>query len=114
MNNKYNSSDNKVITITYQEGSVATIHYYAVGSREYPKENMEVHFDGKSIVLDDYNSLKGYGVNLNEINKNTSRKGHFEELERLYETLKGRNTNWPIELWDMVETTEATFMITKL
>jgi len=113
VNDKYNSVDNKVITLDYQEGSVATIHYFAVGSREYPKENMEVHFDGKSIVLDDYNSLKGYGVRLNEIRTNASQKGHLEELEQLYETLKGTNKNWPIELWDMIQTTEATFMITK-
>ena len=114
VNDKYSTTDNKVVTLAYQEGSVATIHYFAVGSREYPKENMEVHFDGKSIVLDNYKSLKGYGVELNETHTNASQKGHFEELERLYETLKGTNKNWPIELWDMMQTTEATFMITKL
>jgi len=111
VNDKYSSVDNKVITLAYQEGSVATIHYFAVGNREYPKENMEVHFDGKSIVLDDYISLKGYGVRLNQIHTNASQKGHLEELERLYETLKGTNANWPIELWDMTQTTEAALMI---
>ena len=72
---------------------------------------MEVHFDGKSIVLDDYKSLKGYGVRLKEISTNVSQKGQLEELEALFGALKGSKKDWPIELWDMVQTTEISFLI---
>ena len=71
---------------------------------------MEIHFDGKSIVLDDYKSLKGYGVGVKEISTNVSQKGQLEELEALFETLK-KGKSWPIELWDMVQTTEISFLI---
>jgi predicted dehydrogenase/threonine dehydrogenase-like Zn-dependent dehydrogenase len=110
-NSNFSSSDNKAITLVYQDGSLATIHYFAIGSKEYPKENMEVHFDGKTIVLADYKSLKGFGIKLSEISTVTSQKGQIEELEHLYDTLTGVNINWPIELWDLVQTTEATFSI---
>lgn len=107
----YNSSDNKSITLKYSDGSVASIEYFANGSKELAKEFMEVHFDGKSIIMDDYKTIKGYGVKLNEISTDRSQKGQYEELEVLYETIKGSKKEWPIELWDMIQTTEATFII---
>jgi len=107
----YSSSDNKSITLKYADGSVASIEYFANGSKELAKEFMEVHFDGKSIIMDDYKSLKGYGIKLAEIKDEISQKGQYEELEALYETIKGNKKEWPIELWDMVQTTETTFVI---
>jgi hypothetical protein len=38
-------------------------------------------------------------------------KGHHEELEILYECITRKIKKWPIELWDMVQTTEVTFEI---
>lgn len=113
MNDNFSLSDNKAITLTYQDGSIATIHYFAIGSKDISKEFMEVHFDGKSIIMDDYKSLKGYGLKLIDISTAISQKGQLEELESLYDTLRGTTKNWPIELWDMVQTTEATIEIVK-
>lgn len=110
-NEKYSAEDNKSIVLKYKDGSVANIEYFANGSKELGKEFMEIHFDGKSIVLDDYKSLKGYGVGLKEISTSVSQKGQLEELEALFEALKGSKKGWPIELWDMVQTTEISFLI---
>jgi predicted dehydrogenase len=81
----YSSSDNKSITLKYTDGSVASIEYFANGSKKLSKEFMEIHFDGKSIVMDDYKSLKGYGVKLHEIKEDLSQKGQYEELEAFYD-----------------------------
>lgn len=108
-NEKFSSSDNKSIILKYQDGSVANIQYFATGSKELSKEYMEVHFDNKTIVMDDYKSLKGYGIKIDEITTNISQKGQFEELQVLYDTLSGKNDKWAIELWDMIQTTEITF-----
>ena len=110
-NEKYIPDDNKSIILKYADGSVANIEYFSVGSSELSKEFMEVHFDGKSIILDDYKSLKGYGLNLNEIKTGTSQKGQFEELDLLFDLLSGKQKKWLIHLWDMVQTTAATFAI---
>jgi len=107
----YSSSDNKSITLKYSDGSIASIEYFANGSKELAKEFMEVHFDGKSIIMDDYKSLKGYSVKLTEIKDEISQKGQYEELEALYETIKGNNKKWAIELWDMIQTTEISFEV---
>jgi len=110
-NNKFLSDDNKSIILKYEDGSVANIQYFAMGSKEFAKEYMEVHFDNKTVVMDDYKSLKGYGIKVNEITTSLSEKGQFEELEVLYETLSGKNDKWAIELWDMIQTTEITFSV---
>ncbi len=107
----FNEADNKSIILKYKDGSVCTIEYFATGSKEFPKEYMEVHFDEKTIVLDDYKSLKGYGVKVKEMAASESKKGQKEELEVLFSSLKSGNQQWPIELWDMVQTTEISFLL---
>ena len=103
------ASDNKSIILEYEDGSVASLDYFAVGSKELPKEWLEVHFDEKSIIVDDYKSIKGYGVKVADIHSQMPDKGQLEELEELYRCLNGENKNWPIELESMIETTEVTF-----
>ncbi|MFH2035103.1 MAG: bi-domain-containing oxidoreductase [Candidatus Zixiibacteriota bacterium] len=110
-NNNYHQSDNKTISLKYSDGSIGTIDYFATGNADLSKEFMEVHFDGKSIVMDDYKSLTGYGVKVAGLTSSDSEKGQYEELEELYKSLTGKNKNWPIALWDMLQTTNATLLI---
>lgn len=110
-NEKFSQSDNKSIILKYSDGSICNIEYFACGNKDFPKEYIEIHFDEKTIAMEDYKKLKGYGIKLNEITTPTSEKGQLEELEALYETLKGKCSKWPIELWDMIQTTEISFEI---
>src|SRR4051794_16720049 len=50
------------ITIEYQDGSVATIHYSGAGAGSMPKERIEVLRAGRSWVIDDFNTLTSYGL----------------------------------------------------
>ncbi len=110
----FNSSDNKSIILKYEDGSIATIEYFAIGSREFPKEYMEIHFDEKTIVLDDYKKIKGYGCNVKEINSADSKKGHIEELENFYNCLVNKRKEWPIHINDLVHTTKTSLIISKI
>jgi Predicted dehydrogenases and related proteins len=105
------ASDNKSIVLEYEDGSVATLEYFAVGSKEYPKEFMEIHFDEKTIVVNDYRSIKGYGIQVSDISSPISDKGQIEELDGLSETLADPNGAWPISLESILETTWATFQL---
>ncbi|MFB6320384.1 Gfo/Idh/MocA family oxidoreductase [Saccharicrinis sp. FJH54] len=108
---KVSSSDNKSITLKYADGSVCNIQYFSQGNKNLSKEYMEVHFDGKSIIMDDYKRLKGYGIKIHEFNDDQSKKGQREELLELYDSLKSKDKSWPIELWDMIQTTETSILI---
>ena len=108
------SEDNRVIVLNYEDGSVATLEYFATGSKEFGKEYIEIHFDEKTIVIDDYKSIKGYGVKVEEMKGEVSEKGHLKELEVAYEVLHGTRDRWPIELWDFLQTTALTFAISNV
>ena len=113
-NNRYSHQDNVSITLKYEDGSIASIQYFSVGSKNMPKESMEIHFDGKSLLMEDYQKLIGYGVDIKEISSKISQKGQFEELVAIHEKLSGKADNLPIELWDMFQTTEASILINNL
>ncbi|MDQ3103592.1 MAG: bi-domain-containing oxidoreductase [Actinomycetota bacterium] len=49
------------VTITYDGGSHATVHYTGAGASTMPKERIEVYRGGSSWVLDDFVSLTSYG-----------------------------------------------------
>jgi predicted dehydrogenase len=107
------SDDNRVVVLNYEDGSVATLEYLATGSKEFPKEYFEIHFDEKTIVIDDYKSIKGYGLKIDKMRGDIPEKGHSREWEVLYQVLQGETGKWPIELWDIFQTTEITFAIEK-
>lgn len=107
------SDDNRVVVLNYEDGSVATLQYFAIGSKEFPKEYLEIHFDESTIVIDDYKSIRGYGLKIDQMRGHIPEKGHLRELEVFYDVLQGRTEKWPIELWDMFQTTEVTFAIEK-
>jgi len=55
------SSDTVTITITYEDGSIGTVHYFASGHKSLPKERLEIFGAGRILVLDNFRTLRGYG-----------------------------------------------------
>ena len=104
-------SDNMTITLEYMDGSLATLEYFAVGSSQLSKELLEVHFDGKSIIVDDYRSIHGFGIQVDDIKHSSPAKGHLEELELIGDCVLGKKDKWPIPWESIVETTELTFKL---
>lgn len=108
---KFIPDDNRSVILKYEDGSIATIEYVSMGNRTLPKEYMEIHFDEKSIVLDDYKKLISFGCKTDIASSRVSKKGHLEELEVLYDYLKGKKHGWPIELASLFETTRTAFSV---
>lgn len=93
-------TDNCVITVKYQDGSVCTLTYTGQGSRSYPKEFFELFVDGVVITMDDYKQLKGYDIKLPQIQTTGSEKGQLEELEAFYASITCGD-GYPIPLWQL-------------
>ncbi len=54
--------DDKVaIMLTFSDGSLGVIHYFANGHRSYPKERLEIFTAGKVLQCDNFRKLRGYG-----------------------------------------------------
>jgi predicted dehydrogenase/threonine dehydrogenase-like Zn-dependent dehydrogenase len=103
-------NDNFVATIGYEDGSVCTLTYTALGAKSHPKEQMEVFCDGKVVVMDDYKSLTVEGSQHKGWNSQSIQKGHFEELQSLSGCLH-EGKEWPIPLWQQIQATEIALRV---
>ena len=78
-----------------------------------PKEQMEICFDGKSIQLDDYRTLKVFGANIKGMETKKQDKGHLNELLKFAKSIK-EGDGYPIPLWQLIQATEISFEVGKM
>ncbi len=50
------------LQLRFADGSIGTVHYFANGSKAFPKERLEVFAAGKVLELDNYRKLKAWGI----------------------------------------------------
>ncbi|MCE5249346.1 bi-domain-containing oxidoreductase [bacterium] len=104
--------DNFAATMTFEDGSIATLTYTALGSAEYPKENLDVFCDGMVLVLDNYTTLTGYGTSEADISS-AGVKGHFEEIQAFAAAISEKKTA-PIPLWQQYQAMEIAFEVDRI
>lgn len=106
----YSATDNFVTMITFEDGSIATLTYTALGSTEFPKERMEIFVDGTVISLEDYRHLSFTGSCQETIKTRSTEKGQKEELIAFACAAKG-DGGWPIPLWQQLQATRISFEV---
>ncbi len=98
--------DNMSVTLRYEDGSVATLLYTALGAPSLSKEYMELYVDGKVLVLDDYKRLTVHGSGLKGWNSTIQDKGHLHELLAFSDYVHRVSAcEMPIPLSDLIATT---------
>lgn len=107
----YGRNDNFIATMTFKDGSVASLTYTALGSKDYPKETGELYVDGKLAVLSDYNSLEIHGVKGKSFKTSRQEKGLQEELVAFADAINGGD--WPIPWWQQLQSAKIALMIEK-
>ena len=55
------TQDTVTLQISFADGSIGTIHYFANGSKAFPKERLEVFTAGRVLQLDNFRKLTGFG-----------------------------------------------------
>lgn len=106
----YGRTDNFVATVSFHDGSLATLTYTALGHPGLPKERLEVFCDGTAAVLDDYRRLEFFGGKAKGERSTRIEKGHREELDAFAcAILEGGE--WPIPLWQQLQATEIALRV---
>jgi predicted dehydrogenase/threonine dehydrogenase-like Zn-dependent dehydrogenase len=105
---RFARNDNFAATIAYEDGSVCTLTYTALGSREHPKERLEAFADGAVVSLDDYRSVTVAGRR-GGWSSRTVDKGHLQELEALARGI--REGEWPISLEQQLQAMRIAFAV---
>jgi len=101
--------DKMTLTLTFADGSVGTVHYFANGSKRFPKERVEGFSEGRILVLDNFQSLKGYGwTGFNRSRPWRQDKGHRAEVAAFIDHLENSDES-PIPFTELEEVTLATF-----
>lgn len=76
----YRRDDNFVATLAFADGSLATLTYTALGSKDYAKETADLYVDGKVVILQDYQQLVVHGLRGRDLRTPSQEKGLEAEL----------------------------------
>ena len=93
------------IQLSYQDGSIATVHYFSNGNKSFPKERVEVFAAGRVLQLDNFRKLTGYGwPGFKSFKTKSQAKGHVEEMAAIYDWLNAGG-DAPVSLDEIYEAT---------
>jgi predicted dehydrogenase/threonine dehydrogenase-like Zn-dependent dehydrogenase len=101
--------DKMTLQLSFADGSIGTIHYWANGHRAFPKERLEVFAAGRVLQLDNFRGLRGYGwPGFRKMILWRQDKGHEANVVRFLAALKdggGDPIPWP----ELREVTQVSF-----
>jgi len=101
--------DTMSLTMSFEDGSLGTVHYFPNGDKRFPKERLEVFSEGRILVLDNFRTLRGFGFSKFK-SKSLRRldKGHRQEYAEFVDRVKtGGEPLIPFD--QLVNTTLTTF-----
>lgn len=97
------SKDTVTISLKFADGSIGTIHYFANGSRSFPKERLEIFAGGRVLQLDNFRKLRGYGwSDFRDMNLWQQDKGQSACVKAFVEAIQ-TNNEAPIPFEEIVE-----------
>jgi predicted dehydrogenase len=106
---RYNR-DNVAVTLSFIDGSIATLLYLANGDKAVAKEYFEVFCEGGVAILNDFRTLELTRNRKTQRTKSRGDKGHNRELELTINALR-TGSPAPISFEELVEISRCCFAI---
>jgi len=101
--------DKMSILLTFADGSVGTVHYFANGAKSYPKETLEIFSDGRVIRMENFRLTRGYGFKgFGAFRTWRQDKGHRTEIATFVDAVIASGPA-PIPFDQIVNATRASF-----
>lgn len=95
--------DKVTLTLTFGDGSIGTVHYFANGHKSFPKERLEVFCGGRVLQLDNFIRLTGFGwPSFKKMNLWRQDKGHSAEMAALIASIRDDKPS-PIPFEELAE-----------
>lgn len=103
--------DTASISISFEDGSVGAVQYFANGHKSLPKERLELFGDGKVLQLDNFRRLKSFGFDHVKSRKLSKQdKGHQAEILAFIQAVRDGGEP-PIPRGELFEVTERCFSL---
>jgi predicted dehydrogenase/threonine dehydrogenase-like Zn-dependent dehydrogenase len=101
--------DKMSILLRFADGSVGTVHYFANGSKNYPKETLEIFSDGRVIRMENFRVTTGFGFKgFRKFRTWRQDKGHSAEISEFINAVaSGAPSLIPFD--EIVNVTKASF-----
>ncbi|ATP57955.1 dehydrogenase [Pedobacter ginsengisoli] len=101
-------TDNASILLKYENGTNAVINYFSNGSKSYSKERLEIYSQERTLVMDNWRKLQGFGFKGFSSETSGQDKGHLNQFKVLMESVRGGGKPI-IEMEEIINTTLASF-----
>jgi predicted dehydrogenase len=99
--------DTATNSLRFDDGSIASVNYFANGSKKYPKERVEVFSGGRVLVNDNFRTLRAYGwPGVRTMRLRSQDKGHAAGMEAFLSAVRAGGPA-PIPLDEVFEVTAA-------
>lgn len=102
------NSDSVSIMLKYKNGSSGVVNYFSNGHKAYSKERVEIFSQGKTLIMDNFRKMKGFGFKGFSSMSSKQDKGHKEQFKRYVDFLK-KGGEPIISMNELVNSTQATF-----
>jgi predicted dehydrogenase len=106
--------DISLLQLSFADGSVATIQYLANGNPGFPKERIELFYDGKTLRIDNYRAIAAWGIpGVATRWPHTQDKGHASLVKAFVEAVKSGKEP-PIPLSELLEVSSLSIHAARL
>jgi predicted dehydrogenase len=105
------TGDTVSIQLGFADGSIGTIHYLANGSKQFPKERLEVFAGGRVLQLDNFRILRGFGwPGFKDMKLWRQDKGHTACAAAFVAAIRDGGS-WPIPRDELLEVARVTIAL---
>lgn len=102
--------DTASISISFKNGSIGTIHYFANGNKDFPKERIEIFANGGILQIDNFKSLNSFGfAGVKNQSLWAQDKGHSSCMAAFIEAIAAGKAS-PIPFNEIYEVSKATLL----
>lgn len=108
------TEDKALISLSFEDGSIGSIHYYANGGKSFSKERIEVFCDNAVLQLDNFRKLRGFGwKGFNKMNTWSQNKGQTNCVKAFMQSIRDGKEN-PIPVNEIFEVARASIDIAEV
>ena len=105
------TGDTVTLQLGFADGSIGTVHYFANGSKAFPKERLEVFAQGRVLQLDNFKKLRAFGwPGFTRMNLWQQDKGQRACAAAFLDAIRAGEPS-PIAFDDIVDVTRSTIAL---
>jgi predicted dehydrogenase len=102
------TGDTVSIQLAFHDGSIGTVHYFANGTKAFPKERLEVFAAGRVLQLDNFRKLRGFAwPGFRKMNLWSQDKGQKACAKAFIDAVQEGRGSAPIPFEEIIEVAKA-------